>query len=601
MDLGTAVGVVSLALQVSQGLLDYYQAWEGYSDDVRQAYNCIADLNKTFALLENRLRSMRTVDPGSNILNRVTECLTACTCEVQHLERKLTKLHKVTPEGFAQKAHAGVLRLSYPFRASTLEKLKEIVHDLMGHLKLAIQVLLLENSVEKDEAIAQIGDSVEDIKTFVTEIRATTLDTQGRTGVAAAGVEMLLRAEETEQRRRVLTALEAPNPSIEHDEARRKHEPGTGEWFLKCQDYQDWVAGLSPYLWLHGKAGCCKTILCSTIIEDVKRQLPNKHGAVLAYFYFSFSDVQKQSYTNLLLSLVTELSRRCAIHPKLLAAYYQTPEKKPGTSDLEEVLIDLLRGSRTSYLIIDALDECPESGNQRERVMQGLERIAKKTTDTRLLVTSRKEIDILEFMQTWPVVQVAVDEESVNADIDIFVKNTLAADKKLPIKTKEEIEHMFHEKSDGMFRWAALQLQSIRDLKILRPSYISAALHKMPRGLDETYERILGAIDEMYCDEVRSALKWLVFSESPLSVAELGEACSIRLDENNEPFLEECSDKILSGLLSVLSPLVLAELAVDADWMQAVKPLPTKYSPERYVQRIRLAHFSLKNILYLVA
>ncbi|GAW16521.1 hypothetical protein ANO14919_059510 [Xylariales sp. No.14919] len=597
MDPGTAVGVVSLALQVSQGLLDYYRAWEGYSDDVRQAYNCIADLNKTFALLDNRLRSMQTVNPGSNIVNRVVECLTACTDEVQHLERKLKKLHKQNPNGFAQKAQASVLRASYPFRASTLEKLKEIVQELMGHLKLAIQVLLLENGVERGEVMTRIEDSVGDIRNLVTKIHTTALDTQIQTGVAAAGVEVLLKAEEIERRRQVLRALDAPNPSIEHNEARRKHEPGTGEWFLKCQSYQDWVTGLSPRLWVHGKAGCCKTVLCSTIIEDVKRQLLNNPGAVLAYFYFSFSDAQKQSYANLLLALVTELSRGCAIHPKLLAAYNNTPERKPDTSVLEEVLIDLLRGSRTPYLIIDALDECPESGNQREQVMQGLEKIAKEGTDTRLLVTSRKDPDIEEFMQTLSVVQMAVDEESVNADIDIFVRNTLATDKKLSIKIKEEIEQMFHEKSDGMFRWAALQLQSIRSLKILRPSYISAALREMPRSLDETYQRILDAIDEMYHDEVRVALEWLVFSERPLSVAELGEACSIRLDGNNKPFLEECSDEIVSGILGVLSPLVIVELVPDTDRTMGVNPLPMKFSSERYIQRIRLAHFSVKEYL----
>ena len=77
------------------------------------------------------------------------------------------------------------------------------------------------------------------------------------------------------------------------------------------------------------------------------------------------------------------------------------------------------------------------------------------------------------------------------------------------------------------FRWAELQLKEI--CKILRPSSISAALYKMPRTLDKTYERVLSAIYEEYSDEVKSALYWLAFSARPITVAELAEACSIRI------------------------------------------------------------------------
>ncbi|KAI0534164.1 hypothetical protein GGR58DRAFT_520604 [Xylaria digitata] len=518
---------------------------------MQQAYDCIADLKKAFALLDDKLQSVRTANPASDLPTRAAECLTACTEGLRRLEKTLGKLHKANPNGFAQKAHADALRLVYPFRASTLEKLKKPVRDLMGHLKLAIQVLLLENSRETGKTVARVEDGIGGIESLATKIHVTALDTQVQTGIAAVGVQVLLKAEEKERLRKVLKALEAPDQSINHDEARGKHEAGTGEWFLKCQNYQNW------------------------------RRLSSQPASVLGYFYFSFSDLQKQSYISRLLSLVAELSQGSAVHPKLLAAYDQNPRKRPGISILEEVLIAQLRRSRTSYFVIDALDECPESGDERERVMQGLERIAKRSSNARVLQSTK----------------------SVNADIDIFVKNTLATDKKLlklPDKTKVEIEHMFHKKSDGMFRWAARQLQSIRNLKILRPSYISAALHDMPRGLDETYERMLGAIDEMYHDEVRFALEWLTFSERPLSVAELAEACSIRLDDTNNPSLEEFTDDTLAGLLSVLSPLILAEqgpMPEAPDPWRIAYPLPMKFSPTRYAQRIRLAHFSVKEYL----
>ncbi|KAI1109430.1 ankyrin repeat-containing domain protein [Nemania sp. NC0429] len=593
MDPGTVVGIVSLGIQVCQGLLKYYDSWDGYEDDVRQAYQRIAELGKTFGFLEGILQSI----PPGDLPTRASECLIACKDGLERLDKKLKKLHKENPIGIAQKTHSGIIRAVYPFRASTLEKLKEIVRDLTSHLKLSIQILLLHNSAETGDAVAQIAYNVDGLPNSVANIQTTLLETKAQTESVNAGVRALLSDAESKHLRDIVEWLDAPDQSIDHDEARQKHEPGTGQWFLDSRHYQDWLGGPSSRLWLHGKAGCCKTVLCSTIIEDVQRRLSSQTGAVLVYFYFSFADIRKQSYHSLLLSLVTKLIKDCfVVHPSISTAFDR--RRKPDIRVLEEALVALLRGHRTSYVVVDALDECPETGDERERVMQGLGRIAKMAIGTRFLVTSRKESDIEEFMQTWTNVRLAIDEKCVSADIDTFIKAALVNDpklKRLPDTVKEEIEDTFHANSDGMFRWAALQLQSIRSLKIPRPSYISAALHTMPRSLDETYERILAAIDELYYDEVRVALQWLTFSEAPLSVVELVEACSIGLDNvNHEGSLDECNEETIAGLLSVISPLVLVE---DGIPITRNNRLPKKFSDARRAQHIRLAHFTVKEYL----
>lgn len=453
MDPGTALGVVSLGLEVCKGLLAYYDAWEGYRDTVQETYRNIANLNKTLALLDDKLKAIQTASPTSQLPVRAAECLTSCKDGVQRLDKKLKKISQENPKTFKEKAKAGGLRLLYPFRASTLEKLQEIVGELMQDLSFAIQILVLENSDETRNAVVQVKDGINAIETLTTQIHTTALDTQNQVKVTAATVQTLLTTEEAKQLGTILDWLSAPDPSINHAEARKKHEPGTGEWLLKCQEYQDWLSGRAPRLWLHGKAGCCKTVLCSTLLEDLRCRLTNQPKSLCAYFYFSFADSRKQSYTDLLLSLVTELSRGRAIHPLLQAAFDQSRPNKPSTRALERMLIALLRQGDVSYLVMDALDECPETDNQREEVMQGLERVAQGASNTRILVTSRKETDIEEFMQSWCEVRLALNEDNVNADIDVYVKNALANDRKLlrlPEGAKKEIEQVFHEKSDGM-------------------------------------------------------------------------------------------------------------------------------------------------------
>ena len=51
MDPGTAVGVISLGIQVCEGILKYYRDWKGYEDDIQGTYTEIDHLAKTFALL----------------------------------------------------------------------------------------------------------------------------------------------------------------------------------------------------------------------------------------------------------------------------------------------------------------------------------------------------------------------------------------------------------------------------------------------------------------------------------------------------------------------------------------------------------------------
>jgi len=447
MDPGTAVGVVSLGIQVCEGLLEYYRDWKGYEDDIRETKSEIANLSKTFALLDDKLQP----SPQTALATRAQECLVACQDGIQQLEKKLKKLRKETPTGWRQKAQAGVLHGIYPLRKSTLEKLKEIVQGLIQQLNLALQVVSLDNSHSILNTATQIESGVNHITALTTQIESTTLDTHIQVKATAASIQSLLSAEQARDLATKLGWLCAPDPSINHEQACLKHEPGTGEWLFKSQEYQDWVSGSSPLLWLHGKAGCCKTVLCSTIVEDVRRQISGRHGVVFAYFYFSFSDTQKQSYVSLLLSMITELSRGRVVHPLLQAAYDRSHPHTPPNHVLEELLIAFLEAADISYLVVDALDECSEE--QREQIIEGFKRVTHAVPTTRLLMTSRREADIEDLMTPWCDTRLAIDEVGVNADIDVFVKNALATDKKLvrlPAATKREIEDTFHEKSDGM-------------------------------------------------------------------------------------------------------------------------------------------------------
>lgn len=97
-----------------------------------------------------------------------------------------------------------------------------------------------------------------------------------------------------------------PDPSTNHNFACDRQHEGTAEWFFRGGIFKEWKVSGS-LLWIHGKPGSGKTILCSAIIEDIIT-LYKTGSAAMAYFYFDFRDTDKQSRSSLLPSLLLQLS-----------------------------------------------------------------------------------------------------------------------------------------------------------------------------------------------------------------------------------------------------------------------------------------------------
>jgi hypothetical protein len=185
----------------------------------------------------------------------------------------------------------------------------------------------------------------------------------------------------------------------------------------------------------------------------------------MAYFYFDFRDLDKQSCHDLLLSLVSQLSTRSSPCCGILHRVYEKHEKgtrQPSDDTLKECLKEMLRleGQGPIYIILDALDECPDSSgipSPRDEVL----RLVEELVDLRLhglyiCATSRPEVDIRAVLEPLACRSVSLhDESGQKADIDDYVRNIVnlspsaamrrwrAEDKKLVIET-------LTERADGM-------------------------------------------------------------------------------------------------------------------------------------------------------
>ncbi|KAK4549934.1 hypothetical protein LTR36_005235 [Oleoguttula mirabilis] len=525
---GSAVGLASLGVQVCQGLLNYYNSWKDYSEDIAAAYRSIEALEETCELLVKALYNC-TPDPDQE--RNMLHSLALCKHGFDRLTKKLGNLRKNDdPIGLRQVVKAGGLRLLYPFQNDTLDKIQQTVQDLTWHLKFALEVLHVDISVRTHTAVGRVEVQLAQIEIFSATTQNVTNSIRIEVQKSSSGATHLLDANEVAQIERVVAWLAASDPYINHNDACKRYEPGTGEWFLRSPPYQSWLANIGSRLWVYGKAGCCKTVLCSTVIEHARLHLaPSTHCAV-AFFYFSFADQQKQNYHSILLSLVGQLSRGRQLIPSLLRTFESGGQ--PSSTTLEDILVALAKDKERTILILDALDEAPD-GRERQEVMDGIRKLSNQTNNLSILMTSRPEHDIQDFVRGWPTEEVAVNEAGVNADIKPWVEKELERLprlRKLTDAMKAEIVNAFSQKADGMFRWAYCQMEELAKLKVLIPKNIKAKLATLPTTLDETYERMLLAIDPTEKAVALKALKWLAFSAVPLDLAQMEEICIVNTD-----------------------------------------------------------------------
>jgi hypothetical protein len=194
-------------------------------------------------------------------------------------------------------------------------------------------------------------------------------------------------------------------------------------------------------------------VLYSTVLEDIRVHCESKNNATYASFYFTFSDNRKQSYWNLLCSLVAQLGWKEPGLSMLVQASEKPNASVPGVDELERILLACVQSYDELFLLLDALDECPESNEARQNVLEGLERLAQGAPNTRMFVTSREVSSVGESMQVLAANLVSVASRSVNADIRRYVSAQLARDRKLSkmdLSTKNLIEDTILRKADGM-------------------------------------------------------------------------------------------------------------------------------------------------------
>ena len=274
----------------------------------------------------------------------------------------------------------------------------------------------------------------------------------------------LLEHTERSLRTEVERWLAAPDAETNFRSARDQREPGTGQWLVDSETYLQWKTGIIRHLWFHGKAGCGKSVISASIVEDVRRFSPDSAGTGCAIFYFAFSDSSKQSHIDCLRSIVHQLSGCPSVLSSLEQLFKTSEARREGGSRVDEsheslqnILVDRIRSHKRFFLILDGLDESPEmdgkNTRQREKLLEWLEILSAKLPMLQILATSRRLPDIEAALTGMKFHLESMITGCVNVDISKYVVNQLNKDRRLrelDANMKEKIQDAFMMKADGM-------------------------------------------------------------------------------------------------------------------------------------------------------
>ncbi|KIJ28059.1 hypothetical protein M422DRAFT_270694 [Sphaerobolus stellatus SS14] len=345
-----------------------------------------------------------------------------------------------------------------------------------------------------------------------------------------------MRVAQTEQYRdKIIQWLDIVEVSSNYDRARSNCHTGTGQWFLQGQAFKEYKNNSGNCVWLYGKAGCGKTILSGSIIDDLKNhvKLEANSTTVLAYFFFSYTDDKKQTVYNMLSSIAAQLCKRIQNIPSEVVSLYKENITRPPSSVLLSIIKCISRLFRKTYIVLDALDEV--SFPERDPILDVLRELVWRSglSNPNLLLTSRREPYLEAGIGHLGFEEICLTTPRVDEDIKLYVSETVAREarfSKWSDTLKMEIIEILITKADGMFRWVECQIETLKGC--LRPCDARDALYSLPETLDETYKRILLGVQKKYRVYAARLLAWVVFTSEPLCLDILAEAIIFEPDSS---------------------------------------------------------------------
>ncbi|TGO07453.1 hypothetical protein BTUL_0275g00150 [Botrytis tulipae] len=417
-------------------------------------------------------------------------------------------------------------------------------------------------------AVGQLQKESTVIHAIVRENLAMTERTglDAKTLVASTGhLQQILENREAElQRVNVLARLSSLDFHDKQKDTFTKRYQGTGLWLLKTDAFQKWFKGDGPsILWCPGIPGAGKTVMTSLAVNHVREAVRSTKGATIC-IYCDYKDPKTWSELGLLSSIARQLTEQTNSIPSVVKEFCdQNAEKKrnPTGDEWISLIKSISLLFQTTYVFIDALDECPETN--RDKFLCLLE---KMEPFVMIFITSRPHLDLQAKFADISRINITANA----SDIKTYLEHEIRTNTRLSLltakdlKLQEDIVKNLSEKAAGINAMERVEKQQEEDSQLAKRalSYIFCA--RRPLNVKELLHVLAVEVEDTELDET-------AFPETEILL--IISAGLIRIDEKSgtvglvhytlQEYLERNREKLLPDPEVEIARACLTYLSFD--------------------------------------
>jgi ankyrin repeat protein len=323
---------------------------------------------------------------------------------------------------------------------------------------------------------------------------------------------------------------------------------GNSTLFQENSEYEAWKKQTeSCTIIVSGKVGSGKSVLLANVVDDLS--FWNEDKTIPVAYFFCRHDVPESLRSRTVLG---SLARQLLLPIRNFAPVSELIDEATVSLDAEGIL-DLLRrtlpSSSKAYFVLDGLDEFDSI--TRTEVIQYLHTL-QKFFKFHIRVSLRLEPANIHNQN---VDQFALVKTIFMPDSNPDIKAYIEAELESRVQTGKlkmgdpalilEIQDALIDGSEGMFLWVTLQLESL--CLSQTDNAIRHALKDLPKGLSETFSRILQRSKDPGKLYTRRILELVTVARRPLTMEELREGLSVTPGNT-----EWSSSNLINEMLPVL-------------------------------------------------